>query len=34
MTSNNDPGSNDPGGSPAGWTIKLGESPIVGTAIH
>ncbi|UVK37892.1 N-formylglutamate amidohydrolase [Mesorhizobium sp. AR10] len=23
---------NDPGG--AGWTIKLGESPIVGTAIH
>ncbi|PZV37311.1 N-formylglutamate amidohydrolase [Mesorhizobium kowhaii] len=25
---------NAPSGSPAGWTIKLGESPIIGTAIH
>ncbi|MDX8478926.1 N-formylglutamate amidohydrolase [Mesorhizobium sp. VK24D] len=25
---------NDAGDSPAGWTIKLGESPVVGTAIH
>lgn len=24
----------DPDGSPAGWTIKLGDSPVVGTAIH
>ncbi|MEO5324047.1 N-formylglutamate amidohydrolase [Mesorhizobium sp. CC13] len=26
--------STDLGGSPAGWTIKLGDSPVVGTAIH
>ncbi|AZN95928.1 N-formylglutamate amidohydrolase [Mesorhizobium sp. M9A.F.Ca.ET.002.03.1.2] len=25
---------NAPGGSPAGWTIKLGDSPVIGTAIH
>lgn len=25
---------NDPGGSPAGWKIQLGASPVVGTAIH
>jgi len=24
----------DPGGSSGGWTIKLGDSPVVGTAIH
>jgi predicted N-formylglutamate amidohydrolase len=24
----------DPGGSPAGWKIRLGASPIIGTAIH
>lgn len=24
----------DPSGSPAGWKIQLGESPIIGTAIH
>lgn len=24
----------DPEGSPTGWTIKLGQSPVVGTAIH
>ncbi|KQU74533.1 N-formylglutamate amidohydrolase [Aminobacter aganoensis] len=24
----------DPVGSPSGWTIKLGDSPVVGTAIH
>ena len=25
---------NNSGGSPAGWTIKFGDSPVIGTAIH